>query len=186
MENNNLDEEIFDMGEDGLNCSYCIFKSCSPTGECNGECMTGEDEINDLDDSFEFIWGVVSWDDLSGSEANLYTMNDIDIVRDKESNKYFLEIETIYGFEKEIGKYLYVRDLLKALDKFMDDNGYEKRELGFYETFCGPIEVSNENGFDTIEELYAYHASRFRGYLANFEYFHKDLIDEYNKKKEEA
>ncbi len=177
-----LDEEIFDMGDEGLNCSYCIFKACSPNGECNGECMLGEDEDDYSDDSLEFIWGVVSYDDLTGNEACLYTMNDIEILKDKETNKYYLDIETVYSFEKEIGKYLYIRDLLNALDKFMDDNGYEKRELGFYESFCEPIKVCEKEGFDTIEELYAYHSSKFRGYLANFEHFHQDLIDEYNKK----
>ena len=34
-------------------------------------------------DEFKFIWGVKSWDCLVNSDANLYTMNDIDIIYDR-------------------------------------------------------------------------------------------------------
>lgn len=180
----NGDESVtVDMGEGELTCSNCIF-SMNGTTECDGECMDGEDEY-DMEDDFEFIWGMISYDDLTGNPPSLYTMNDIDIIRDKSTGRYFLDIETIYEFKKEIGKYLYIKGLLNGLDKFMDDNGYTKRELGFYETFCGPIMLTEtQDGFESIEDLYAYHSSKFRGYLANFEEFHQDVIEEYKKERE--
>lgn len=54
-----------------------------------------ENWVGDL----QFIWGVKSWDDLTGCDANMYTMNDIEIDYDHNKNKYFLSIETAYLFK---------------------------------------------------------------------------------------
>lgn len=48
------------------------------------------------DDDTKFIWGVKSWDDLSGADACFYTMNDIDIIYNKKTKEYMLGIETAY------------------------------------------------------------------------------------------
>ena len=48
---------------------------------------------------YNFIWGLLSYDDLSGAEeANIYTMNDFDILYDKATKKYIISVETIYSF----------------------------------------------------------------------------------------
>ena len=36
--------------------------------------------------SLKFIWGIKSWDDLTGKDASLFTMNDIDIIYSPPSN----------------------------------------------------------------------------------------------------
>lgn len=57
------------------------------------------DEYSLETDDIKFIWGVKSFDNLSGSDANLYTMNDIDIVYDKKNSEYMLGVETAYLFD---------------------------------------------------------------------------------------
>lgn len=102
--------------------------------------------------SMKFIWGITSWDNLSGTDANLYTMNDIDIIYDRDTKKYGLSVETIYMFEgdrkQEECKYL-VR-LLGAFTKFMDDNGYDKN----YDLCLCCVEPVINNKAYSIEELY--------------------------------
>lgn len=103
-------------------------------------------ETNDI----KFIWGIRSWDDLSGSDANLYTMNDIDITYDKKKKEYMLGIETAYMFKTHAAKCEYLRDCLKAFTKYMDDNGLNKNEPFrlFMSNPCTNMVA------DTIEELY--------------------------------
>lgn len=74
-------------------------------------------------DEIKFVWGMKSYDDLSGSEANLYTMNDIDIVYDKENKKYMLGIETAYIFKDHDAECDYLKACLNAFTKYMNDNG---------------------------------------------------------------
>jgi len=54
---------------------------------------------NDIDDTYEHIWGLKSYDDLSGAECSFNTMNDIDITFNKKDKYYSLGIETIYMFK---------------------------------------------------------------------------------------
>ena len=90
-------------------------------------------------DDLKFIWGVKSWDDLTGKDACMYTMNDIDIAYDKKKNEYILGIETAY-----------LRDCLKAFTKYMDDNGLKKNEP--YRLFMSNPCTSMTA--DSIEKLY--------------------------------
>ena len=88
-----------------------------------------DDEYNN--GHLKFIWGITSWDDLTGKDANLFTMNDIDIIYNRKSKLYMLGIETAWifdGNEEEIKEEecKYLRQLLDAFTKFMDDNGYLK------------------------------------------------------------
>jgi len=53
---------------------------------------------NWMDDT-EFIWGVKSWDCLIPHSVCMYTMNDIDIIYNHKTKKYYLSIETAYQFE---------------------------------------------------------------------------------------
>ena len=54
-----------------------------------GDCMLETDD-------FKFIWGIKSWDDLTGHNASMYTMNYIDITYDKKNKVYILGVETAY------------------------------------------------------------------------------------------
>lgn len=101
-------------------------------------------------DDIKFIWGVKSWDDLTGKDACFYTMNDIDITYDKKKKVYMLGIETAYGFKNYADECKYLQDCLKAFTKYMDDNGLEKNEPFrlFFSNTCTSITAKS------IEELY--------------------------------
>lgn len=108
---------------------------------------------NETED-MKHIWGLKSYDDLSGSEACFYTMNDLDITYLKDENKYILDIETIYMFDDEHGKYSYMRYLLDKFTEFMEQNGYATtKEFALYEVFTDGININTR--FDSIEDCYA-------------------------------
>ena len=55
-------------------------------------------ENNDM----KFIFGVMSWDDLSSAtEPNLLTMNDFDLIYLKDEKKYIVGVETAYMFNSK-------------------------------------------------------------------------------------
>lgn len=100
--------------------------------------------------SMKFIWGVKSWDDITGADACLGTMNDIDVVYDKDRQVYMLGVETAYLFKTYGYECQYLRDCLKAFTKYMDDNGLSKNEPYrlWMSNPCTNMEA------ETIEELY--------------------------------
>jgi hypothetical protein len=108
------------------------------------------------------IWGVKSWDDLSGKDCNFYTMNDIDITYDRKTKQYSLGIETAYMFQDNIkkGECKYMRQLLDAFTKFMNDNGYSKEDNCRLFMSNPSIRTSAES----IEELY----TNFRIFVEGF------------------
>jgi hypothetical protein len=102
--------------------------------------------------SSKFIWGVKSWDDLSGADCNIYTMNDIDVTYNRESKLYMLGIETAYMFKepRKENECKYLKRLLEAFTKFMDDNNYSKEYD--YCLFMSSSVIDDEA--ESIEELY--------------------------------
>lgn len=102
------------------------------------------------DDDIKFIWGIKSWDDLSGRGACIYTMNDIDIIYDKKKKEYMLGVETAYCFKSIADECDYLRNCLNAFTKYMDDNGLNKNEpyMLFMSNPCTSMAA------DSIEELY--------------------------------
>lgn len=72
--------------------------------------------------SCKFIWGVKSYDDLTTSEPNLYTMNDLDVCFDEDKQVYILGLETIYGFEDRSSKDRYLSRLLTLFYEYLVDN----------------------------------------------------------------
>lgn len=113
------------------------------------------DPEEDENDEIQFIWGIKSYDDLSGSECNLHTMNDIDIIYYKEEGKYGIGgIETIYMFKLEDGDKVYIKRLFDRLTEWMIENDYDiSRELSLWDVFTTGCNINSK--FDTIEELYA-------------------------------
>lgn len=101
-------------------------------------------------DDMKFIWGIKSWDCLSPSDANLNTMNDIDITYDKEKKAYMLGVETAYIFKSYADECQYLQACLKAFTKYMDDNGLNKNEP--YRLFMNNLGTNMTA--ETIEELY--------------------------------
>ena len=121
-------------------------------------------------DDIKFIWGVKSGDDLSGSDANLYTMNDIDIVYDKKKSEYMLGVETAYLFDSFEAECNYLVDCLNAFTKYMDDNGLKKNEP--YALFMS--DTCTSMTAKSIEELYV-----------NFKIFVDGFRNQYVKDYEE-
>jgi hypothetical protein len=115
------------------------------------------------------IWGVKSWDDLTGKDACLYTMNDIDIIYCRESKLYMLGVETAYMFNDENRKHAeckYLKQLLKAFTKFMNDNNYSK-------DFDKCLFISNSSlsiSAESIEELYMNFKIFVEGYCKVYGY----------------
>lgn len=109
----------------------------------------------------KFIWGIKSWDDLSGSDACLHTMNDIELIYLKDEKKYILGIETIFGFEKEEHKLEYLKSCLDAFTKFMMENGYNTEvRPHWYDVFGKGM----SEYFDSIEECYGMFKMLVTGY----------------------
>lgn len=120
-------------------------------------------EDNDFNcGDLKFIWGITSWDDLSSSSANLYTMNDIDIVYDREKDVYMLGIETAYLFDNKHREAEYLERLLKAFTRFMIDNNYSTTDNYFL--FMGQPTIHCTA--KTIPELYTQFRIFVEGYKA--------------------
>ena len=121
--------------------------------------------------NLQFIWGIKSWDDLSEGEANLFTMNDLDIVYHKDTGRYCLELETIYCFkDPDKGDIEYLENILDRFRMFIKENKYvlPKRlslsAINFSEPFCAT----------TIQELYLNFEIFVRGYKALYETMNKE------------
>lgn len=102
------------------------------------------------DDDYKFIWSVKLYADFSSSGCNMQTMNDIDIIYDKNKKLYLLGVETAYGFKDKQGECNYLKDLLKAFTDYMNKNKLNKNKP-YMLFFSNPyIDTSAK----TIEELY--------------------------------
>lgn len=112
------------------------------------------------------IWGIKSWDDLTKADACLYTMNDIDITYDREQKLYYLGIETAYVFkDKESSECHYLKELLNAFTKFMQDNDYST-ESNFSLHFGS---TNTSTSAKSIEELYTNFRIFVEGYCKIYE-----------------
>lgn len=117
--------------------------------------------------SMKMIWGVKSWDDLSSAKsANLYTMNDIDLIYLKDENKYILGIETMFMFKEEEHKLNYLKGCLQAFTEFMKDNGYNTEIKPFWmDIFSYGWNINTH--FDNIEDCYAMFKLLVNGYCSD-------------------
>ncbi len=113
---------------------------------------------------YKFIWGIKSLDDFSECEANIYTMNDIEICYDKKKKLYVLDIETEYIFNSIKDECQYLKNCLKAFESFMDSEGYDKN----YE-FCIMNRPRTHLKAKSIEELYTNFRIFVTGYCALYE-----------------
>ena len=74
--------------------------------------------------SMKFIWGLKSYDDLSSCDANLETMNDIDLIYLKDEKKYNLSVETAYLFNSKEAEKNILRFCLINLQ-----NGWKNKDM---------------------------------------------------------
>ena len=113
-----------------------------------------------MDDTV-FIWGIKSSDDLSGSPACMYTMNDIDLTYNEQHGYYELGIETIYHFSTHEAEFRYYANLLNKFTEWMNENGHETTGSAlYYHPFDG-----NHAVFDTIPQAYAWFKLMVEHYL---------------------
>ena len=111
-------------------------------------------------DNIQFIWGIKSWDDFTSSEPNLHTMNDLDITYNKDTNLYYLGVETIYHFDEgKIGEVKYLNYLLEEFTKYMQENNYDT-EYPYDFWVGGQIILRGK----TISELYTQFRIFVEGY----------------------
>lgn len=112
-------------------------------------------EYEKYEDTYKFIWGIKSANDPSYSEANLYTMNDIDITYNKESKMYSISIETVYEFTNgHDGEKTYIKHLFDNLTGWMINQGYSlNKQVDIYDVFTRGLNINSE--FESLEELYA-------------------------------
>lgn len=75
----------------------------------------------------KFIWGLIADDDLTSDEADIDTMNDIDIVY--HDGKYYLSIEEIYVFDNEAHRIEYLKNLADRLREFTISKGYTEEDV---------------------------------------------------------
>lgn len=102
----------------------------------------------------KFIWGVKSYDDLSHSDANLLTMNDIDLIYDKRKNLYYLSIETAYSFNSIDAQKEYLNHLLSLFTTWMCKNNYDICAKPMFREIFSDYKTL-QHGFKTIEEAYS-------------------------------
>lgn len=103
----------------------------------------------------KLIFGVMSGDELCRQDGvNLYTMNDLDVIYNKDRKKYNVSVEAIYMFKSKLGEVKYLNRLLSEFTNYMLDNNLDiNYKLGFQDIFYGNISINCES--DTLEECYA-------------------------------
>ena len=105
--------------------------------------------------------GIKSWDNLTSKDANLYSMNDLDIVYDREKKEYMLGIETIYAFNDKEDEIKYLEGLLDKFTEYVRENKYITNQDKMCLTY---IESSEPWRAETISELYI----RFKIFVNGF------------------
>ena len=84
----------------------------------------------DMQDEVEFLWGLMSYDDLSSSnKATFDTMNDIELIHWKETDTYSIFIEEAYVFKTPAEEQRYLTALETALTNWMKEHGYRTDTL---------------------------------------------------------
>ena len=119
-------------------------------------------EKYDPESDLEFIWGILSKDNVLGAEqAGLYTMNDFDIIYSKEDDTYFFDVETIYDMSAS-QQQDYLNHILAQFTNWMQERLYDTTyPLDYYEVF------TNFDKSATIAELYAKFKLLVEGFCSN-------------------
>lgn len=113
----------------------------------------------------EFIWGVKSYTDLTGCDANMHTLNDIEIDYDHNEKRYLLSIETAYLFKDKKVECEYLKGLLKCFEEYMDEKKIEKDHS--YNLFFSHPCLSFEA--DSIPELFTQFRLFVNGFVSLYE-----------------
>lgn len=128
--------------------------------------IEGESDIDIYEDcGLNLIWGIKSYDDLTGQPCSVYTMNDFEILQDKDTNEYMLSVETVYAFTKDGGDKEYVQNILKQFRDWMKASEYPTdHKLDLWDIFTNGANIRTK--FKTIPEAYAAFKFLVTGYCA--------------------
>lgn len=108
----------------------------------------------------KFIWGVTSIETPFKSSANLYTVNDIEIIYFKKPKLYSLSINTGYIFDSYETEKEYLQCCLLAFGIFMEQNGYSTEEDFVFYLSSPSLTMTSDN----IEHLYTQFKIFVNGY----------------------
>ena len=103
-------------------------------------------------DRLKFVWGIKSYDDLSGRPADLYTINDFEIDYLTDTKKYIYSVETVYAFSDSEHEITYLKGIFEEFTKWMRKKGLQTDYHPSVNDVFGNV---NNEGFDDLEELYA-------------------------------
>jgi hypothetical protein len=134
--------------------------------DVDGYPIERESDIDIYEDcGLNLIWGIKSYDDLTGQSCSVYTMNDFEILQDKETGAYMLSVETVYAFTKDSGDKEYVQNILKQFKEWMEANEYPTdHNIGLWDVFTNGVNIRTK--FKTIPEAYAVFKLLVSGYCA--------------------
>lgn len=112
-------------------------------------------ETDKIDQTPEtFIWGVVSLEEDFFLQAGKYSLNDIELLYNEDTQKYSFNIKTVYMFDNKSAQYAYMQGLLNDFTKWMNEHYYDTTlELSLWNVFGNGISIKTE--FNSIEEAYA-------------------------------
>ena len=120
-------------------------------------------------ESIKLIFAILSGDEMVRRYgATLYTMNDLDVIYNKQTKKYIADVEAIYQWDDKSGIIRYLQSLLNQFTKYMTDHNLDTNyKISFYDIFYGHIGIRCEA--DTIEELYTKFKFMVDGYCRMWE-----------------
>ena len=120
----------------------------------------------------EIAWGVLSGDDLTGSEPSLCTNNDIALVYDKINDDYYVDVE-IYHFRERDDAKEYLQDLLKQFAAWIEQRGEDPNAPI-------PLHVISPatDRFDTPFEAFLHFKALVIGFCAEEELYHRQKAAE--------
>jgi len=147
-DNTTLPDEEFEIVKIAIPAS--LYHLIDPNSTCANRQEVVLYEKYALESDFEFIWGILSKDNILGAEqAGLYTMNDFDIIYSKEDDTYSFSVETIYDMSAS-QQQDYLNHILAQFTNWMQERLYDTTyPLDYCEVF------TNFDKAATIAELYA-------------------------------
>ena len=105
-------------------------------------------------DTMKFIWGIKAYDEESSGEADLDSLNDIELLYYKDKDEYVFDWEGIYDFPTAEDAVFYYRMLIKWAKKWMVSNGYEvkKRSNNLNAGPCHTVEEAYWKFYEDIQK----------------------------------
>lgn len=99
-----------------------------------------------------FIWGVKSLCDFTNNSANIFTMNDIDVVYNIEIQQYIIGVEETYSFDSLKDKQIYFTKLFVLFEKWYESMGYNITKISDMQL----SEIEKQKILKHISEIVSY------------------------------